>query len=177
MNESLNYESLFREIYENYYDRVLSYIKARVNDHTIAEDLTSDVFFRCYKNIQKFDSSKASESTWIFTITKNLLKNYYRDKKEVAYIDSMEGFDIPYEEEFDQAIRLEEIRTFLDREIAKLDSIKRQIIMMRFYDEMKTEEIAAALGMSDGNVRVIITRTLKKLRGGAEADNVIEFGF
>lgn len=89
----------------------------------------------------------------------------------------MEGFDIPYEEEFDQAIRLEEIRTFLDREIAKLDSIKRQIIMMRFYDEMKTEEIAAALGMSDGNVRVIITRTLKKLRVGAEADNVIEFGF
>ncbi len=65
------YEDLFQEIYEDYYSKILSYIGARVNDSCVAEDLTSDVFFKCYKNIERYDPSKAAISTWIFTITNN----------------------------------------------------------------------------------------------------------
>ena len=159
--QSKDYDILFEEIYTNYYGKVLSYLTGKVSDRNVAEDLAGDVFLRCYKNIQKFDASKGSESTWVFTITKNLLKNYYRDRKVNASIDNMEGFDVAdeqdVEEEIAQALRLEEIREFLDREIAKLDSVKRQILLMRYYDEMSSNEIAQIMNMTPGNVRVILT--------------------
>ena len=89
----------------------------------------------------------------------------------------MDGFDVAdeqdVEEEIEQSQRLEEIREFLDREIAKLDSVKRQILMMRYYDEMSSNEIARVMNMTPGNVRVILTRTLKKLRVGAD-DGIIK---
>lgn len=176
---SKDYDILFEEIYTNYYGKVLSYLTGKVSDRNVAEDLAGDVFLRCYKNIQKFDASKGSESTWIFMITKNLLKNYYRDRKVNASIDNMEGFDVAdeqdVEEEIAQALRLEEIREFLDREIAKLDSVKRQILLMRYYDEMSSNEIAQIMNMTPGNVRVILTRTLNKLRIGAD-DDIVKLG-
>ena len=60
-------------------------------------------------------------------------------------------------------------------EIAKLDSVKRQILLMRYYDEMSSNEIAKVMNMTPGNVRVILTRTLNKLRIGAE-DDVVKLG-
>lgn len=157
-------EKLFQEIYEDYYKKVLAYIRARVNDTYAAEDLASDVFFKCYKNIDRYDPAKAAVSTWIFTITNNTLKNYYRDRKPSSSIDNMEGFEIPYEDDFDQAMRLEEIREYLDEALAELDEVKRRILLMRYYDEMKTKDIAETMGMTDANVRVILTRTLHKLQ-------------
>ena len=175
--EKINYDRLFEDLYRNYYGKVLSYLTYKIGDRNISEDLAGDVFLRCYKNIRKFDEAKGAESTWVFTITKNLLKNYYRDRKVTSSIDDMDGFDVAdeqdVEEEIEQSQRLEEIREFLDREIAKLDSVKRQILMMRYYDEMSSNEIARVMNMTPGNVRVILTRTLKKLRVGAD-DGIIK---
>ena len=61
-------------------------------------------------------------------------------------------------------MRLEEIREYLDEALAELDEVKRRILLMRYYDEMKTKDIAEAMGMTDANVRVILTRTLHKLQ-------------
>lgn len=168
-------EALFQEIYEEYYDRILNYIKGKVSNHHIAEDLTSDVFFRCYNNIEKYDSSKASVSTWIFTITNNRLKNYYRDRKITSSIDVMEeeGFEVPYEDDFDQAMRLEEIRQYLDGALAQLDETKRQILVMRYYQDMKTGDIAEALGLTPSNVRVTLSRLLNRLRIDAEDSELL----
>ena len=99
-------EALFQEIYEEFYQKVLSYIRSRVGDAYTAEDLTSDVFFKCYKNIDRYDPEKAAVSTWVFTITNNTLKNHYRDTKPTSSIDNMEGFEIPYEDDFDQAMQI-----------------------------------------------------------------------
>lgn len=166
-------EALFQQIYEEYYNKVLSYINSRVNDTYVAEDLTSDVFFKCYKSIDRYDSSKAAVSTWIFTITNNTLKNHYRDRKPTSSIDSMEGFEIPYEDDFDHAMRLEEISLYLDEALAKLDETKRQILLMRYYDNMKTKDIAEAMGLTQSNVRVILTRTLHKLQIDAQDSELL----
>ena len=168
------HEDLFQEIYEDYYSKILSYIGAKVNDSCVAEDLTSDVFFKCYKNIDRYDPSKAAISTWIFTITNNTLKNYYRDRKQTASLDNMEGFEIPYEDDFDQAMRLEEIRQYLDEALSQLDETKRRILLMRYYDEMPTKDIAEELGMTPGNVRVILTRTLHRLQIDAKDSELLQ---
>ena len=172
--ENANNEKLFQQIYEDYYSRVLSYINARVKDPYKAEDLASDVFFKCYKNIDRYDEEKAAVSTWVFTIASNTLKNYYRDKRPTASIDNMEGFDVPYEEDFDHAMRLEEIRKYLDDALSKLDETKRQILLMRYYDDMKTGDIAEELGLSPSNVRVILSRTLHQLNVQVKDSEILQ---
>jgi len=172
MSEST--EQLFHEMWVDYYDKVNSYIYARVSDYHTAEDLTSEVFFRCYKSIERYDPERASASTWIFTITKNLLKNYYRDKKPSVSIDGMEGFDLPYEDDFDRAIRLEEIKNFLDEAMAGLDETKVRLLKMRFYDEMKTKDIAEKLELTEVNVRVMLSRTLKQLNVYVEGSDILQ---
>lgn len=167
-------DRFFEEIYRDFKDKVESYIRARVNDHHVAEDLTSDVFFKCYKNIERYDPEKAAVSTWVFTIVNNTLKNYYRDRKGTASLDDMEGFEPSFEEDMDRAMRLDEIRQYLDEVLEDLEEIKRRILLMRYYDEMKTKDIADALGMTPGNVRVILTRTLKKLNVDAKDSELLQ---
>lgn len=161
--ENLSRDEFFQSIYEDYYNRVLSYIRGRVNNPQDAEDLASDVFFKCYKNIDRYDPKKASVSTWVFTITSNTLKNYYRDNRATVSMDGMEGFEIPFEEDFDQAVRLEEIRQYLDRVLEDLDEKNRKVLLMRYYDEMKTADIAEEMDLSPGHVRVMLSRTLHRL--------------
>ena len=167
-------DRLFEEIYRDFKDKVESYIRARVNDHHVAEDLASDVFFKVYKNIERYDPEKAAVSTWVFTIVSNTLKNYYRDRKSTASLDDMEGFEPSFEEDMDRAMRLDEIRQYLDEVLEDLDETRRRILLMRYYDEMKTKDIADALGMTAGNVRVILTRTLKKLNVDARDSELLQ---
>ena len=176
--DNSNHMKLMEDMFNDYYRKVRGFFVGKIGNEYDAEDLTSKVFLRCYENIDKFDPSKGSESTWIFTIARNLLKNYYRDRKVTASIDNMEGFeivdDVDVEEEIGHAERLEEIRAFLDPRIDKLDGVKRQILMMRYYDEMNSKDIAQVMHMTAGNVRIILKRTLDKLRVEAGEDNVIK---
>ena len=139
-----------------------------------AEELCQDVFEQVCRSLERYDAAKASVSTWIFTITRNLLKNYYRDKKPFVSIDEMEGFDVPYEDDFDQAMRLEEIRHFLDEAMSDMDDLKIRMLKMRYQDEMKTREIALELGMSESNVRVTLSRTMKKLNLYAQGNDILQ---
>lgn len=179
---------LFQEIYEDYYQKVLSYIRSKVGDHHIAEDLTSDVFFKCYKNIENYDPAKAGISTWVFTITSNLLKNYYRDRKQTISLDARITGDEDGREMMDtlaaedptpeeitvQAARLEEIRAYLDEAMAELDETKQRILVMRYYDEMKTKDIADKLGLTESNVRVTLSRLLKRLNIEARSSGIMQ---
>lgn len=156
--------SHFESIYKHFYPRIVSYIYSKIQDAVISEDLAEEVFFRCYKNYDRFDSSKASMSTWLFVITKNILKNHYRDKKQNVHIEEIENFDVIEYVDFDEAIYLEEISRIIDCGLKSLNSIQRDIVIMKYYKQMDTKEIAQALDMTTGNVRVVLSRALKKLR-------------
>ena len=64
-----------------YYLKILTFIHKRVLDLYEAEELTGDVFLSFYRNMDSYDEEKGSIATWLYAITANRLKNYYRDKK------------------------------------------------------------------------------------------------
>ena len=63
-------------LYAQYSSKVMGYIHARVRNRADAEDLCSDVFEKIQRKLEDFDPSKASVSTWIFTITRNTVIDY-----------------------------------------------------------------------------------------------------
>ena len=154
----------FEKVYERYFFDVLRFVCKRIENRQEAEDLTSEVFLYCYKNYSRYDPRKSSISTWLFLVVKSMLKTYYRDKKTHLDISDFEDWLLSDSDDLARAIYLEQLRSFLAEQIKLLPDRQQQAIVMRFFQEKDFDEIAAALDTSAGNVRVMLTRALAKMR-------------
>ena len=92
----MKYEE-FERIYQEYYLKILTFIHKRVPDLYEAEELTGDVFLSFYRNMDSYDEEKGSIATWLYAITANRLKNYYRDKKTHYSLEILKQQTIPRE--------------------------------------------------------------------------------
>jgi RNA polymerase sigma factor (sigma-70 family) len=157
----------FAGLYEQYLPKVYRYVSYRVNDVHSAEDLTSTVFEKALAKFKSFNPQKAQFSTWIFTIARNTLIDYYRTNRRsqtVTLEDPAEAGreDIGWEEASERA---EEIRR-LNSCVALLSRQEQEIIALKFGGEMNNRQIAAQLALTESNVGVILYRTVRKLRDG-----------
>jgi RNA polymerase sigma-70 factor (ECF subfamily) len=66
------------KLYNENYNKILAFLKTKVRNMSDAEELAQDVFLKANKFIDKYDEEKASVSTWLYTIAKNTLIDYYR---------------------------------------------------------------------------------------------------
>lgn len=158
--ENLTFDSFYNE----YYNQVYWYIYKKINNTEDAQDLAGDVFCSCYKNFEKYDPQKSSITTWLYVIVNNRLKNYYRDRKTNVSID--DDFDESYfavEDNMEQAVVLEEYRELLANAISAMPEKYQLIIILKFFGEKHSEEIAEIMDMSAINVRVTLSRALKKI--------------
>lgn len=147
------------EIFEMYKDYVMrsSYIMlGRVEE---AEDVTENVFFKIFTRIQSFDIERDFRP-WLSRIIINETRNYisknkinlFKDNTNQEYVES--SINLNREEIMD-------IRESLKR----LTQKEKEIITLRYYDELTIEEISKILKLPKNTVKVRIHRTLKKLRG------------
>ena len=72
------------QIYIEYVDKVRRYVKGKIQNQQEVEDLVSSIFVKVYQNISSFDRKKASISTWIYTITRNTVIDYFKAHKIVC---------------------------------------------------------------------------------------------
>ncbi len=163
-------EEAFEEVYNRYYLSVYLYLFKRIRHQQDAEDLANDVFLACYKNFGSYDPAKASMITWIFVIASNRLKNYYRDRREFFYLDDRaHASELPAGEPLEQAVLLEEGRAAVRDAIDALPERQREIVLLRYFRGLNSNEIGERIGASPGNVRVLLNRALGRLRAYLES--------
>ena len=163
----------FESIYNRLYIPVYKYFAKRLSDKAFCEDLTSEVFYSCYKNFDRYNPAKATIETWIYSIAANRLKNHYRDKKDALPIDEVGiARNLFANPDFEGAVYLTQMKTHLETVLKSLTERERRAIELRYYSELSSEEIAQKLGTTAGNVRVILTRTLKKIAISFEAKGI-----
>jgi RNA polymerase sigma factor (sigma-70 family) len=158
---------LFGRLYEQYLPRIFQYMSYRVGDRTAAEDLTSDIFNKALTNFTKYDSGKATFPTWIFSIARNTLIDYYRRRSREQKLQKeaeskVLAFSTSPEEE---ASRLEEVRKLRDC-LSLLNMNEQELISLKFSGEMTNREISQIIGLSESNVGTILCRAVRKLRDG-----------
>lgn len=159
----------YEDFYAEHYSRVLNYTRNKITVTEDAEDLVSDVFLYCYHHYEDYDPEKSSITTWLYLILNSRIKNYYRD--HVTYADYEVVSDVMQDEsiDLDQGVYLEQLHSFLMKAIKSLPQRQQTIIMMRYFEDRSSEDIAKALGITPGNVRVLLSRALDKLSSGNEA--------
>ncbi|MBP3237795.1 MAG: sigma-70 family RNA polymerase sigma factor [Lachnospiraceae bacterium] len=162
----------FEDYYKLYYEQVKKFILKRVGDEQVAEDLTSDVFTSCLDSFDRFDPEKASFRTWLFVITKNRLKNYFRDRKIFDELSDECAVYERFEDEIVQAQYLSMLRDDIATALLTLPLVQKEIVKRRYFMNQNSFEIAEILGISPVNVRVQLSRALVKLREYLEESGV-----
>ena len=150
----------FGQIYNLFYRRIYRYCKFNLAGE--AQDICQETFLRAYKSLGKFSEKRGgSFQAYLFAIARNLIIDYRRKKKDVLL---KEYQDIGEEDDLDERIDKKRENQKLKEAIAKLAETDRQIVVLRYFEEMTTYEVAKAVGMREGALRVRLHRTLKKLK-------------
>lgn len=154
----------YEDFYNNNHRRVLYYVQNKINSIEDAEDLTSEVFMYCYTHYDDYDPEKSSITTWLYLIVNSRIKNFYRDHN-ITYVDYEDVSETMQDQniDLDEGIYLEQLHDALMKAIKRLSERQQKIVMMRYFDNCSSEEIASRLGISPGNVRVLLSRALDKL--------------
>ena len=155
--------SNFARVYDEHVWRVYGFLAYRLGDRDPAEDLTQATFERALRAWSRFDPRRASESTWLLAIARNLLIDHHRRERRTSpsrwtrtgpgrawtrgaptnSTGAVGGSGRPRERD-------------------------REMMALRYGGDMTGPEIAELLGLTLANVQQIVSRSLRKLRGVLE---------
>jgi RNA polymerase sigma-70 factor (ECF subfamily) len=156
-------EGAFARLYDTYYDRVFRYVLYRVGRVEDAEDLAQKVFLQAWRALGRYHRTEAPFVAWLLTIAHNSTVSFFRSQRPA---DTLE-FDVvdrsPWHDP-DTTLESRYEQERIRKAILELSSDQQQVVTMHFLEDFGYPDIAAALGKSEGNVRVIQHRALQQLR-------------
>lgn len=143
-----------------------------------AEDLTQDVFLRVYRTLGSFRVAQGNFTTWLTSLTRNLLIDHYRKTRKDRLADSLDDQLATLEEKEVLASKPEVIATdretgeLLQAALGKLSPDLREAVILRDLQEMEYREIGQVLKIPEGTVksrinrgRATLGRILKRMAG------------
>jgi RNA polymerase sigma-70 factor (ECF subfamily) len=149
-------------LYKQYYTRIYRYCRINLYHGQIAEDVCQEVFIRAWKALPKFTLKDGGTfQAFLFRIARNLIIDLSRKKKEVPLEHVGE---ISKEDNLIEGISRKEDIQRVKTALEKLTDIDRQIIILRYFEELSHSEAAKILNMREGALRVRTMRLLKKLK-------------
>jgi len=170
MNDVIHKEQVYldykEQVYLDYKDRVYGYIITKVANPHEAEDLLSCVFLKIYQKLDRYDSTKASLSTWIYTITHNEVCNFFRAKAKhglVVDIEDVTELSDGAEPFIEKLLKEEEIET-LAKALERLPERERDIIILRYYHGYTPTEVAELMKISYSNAKFLQHRAIGMLK-------------
>jgi RNA polymerase sigma-70 factor (ECF subfamily) len=154
----------FRCLVEAHQARVIGTISKMLGSDAEAEDLAQQVFIRIWKSAPRYRPT-AKFTTWLFRITRNLVFNELRRKRH--FVDQADEMPEPAErrdQEPDKVLMEGELQSAIQNAIDQLPESQRLAIILRRYEGMAYEEIAAVIGTSVPAVKSILFRARAELR-------------
>ncbi|MFP4465715.1 MAG: RNA polymerase sigma factor [Candidatus Goldiibacteriota bacterium] len=175
IEKSLKEPEAFGKIFEAYYPAIFRYILHRTADVHAASDAASETFMKAYKNIHKYRDKGYSITAWLYKIAGNEVNLWFRrNKKEKESFDSGNYPELkdesvlsdPSHELYEAALEVEKNEEFkaVSKALAQMDEKYREVIVLRFWEDMKIEEICRITGKKSGTVKSLISRGTGILR-------------
>lgn len=160
----------FRELVETYQSVVVGTVSRMLGNPSDAEDIAQQVFLRIWRNAKRYQPD-AKFTTYLFTITRNLVFNESRRRSRKNEVSSDEReasshqqAEAPSDARPDAAALHRELQKAVDQAIAALPETQRLAVVLRRYEEMPYEEIGAVLNLSVPAVKSVLFRARGALR-------------
>lgn len=153
----------FGVLYERYLDRIYRYLRLRLGNDRDAEDLAEMVFVRAFESIGRYEDRGWPFSAYLYQIGRNVLADHYRKLKHTSPLDQME----PVESSglsVDELVIYRERLDLVKEALQTLPEDYQEVIRLRVILKLPTESTARWLNRSQGAVRVLLYRALRRLR-------------
>lgn len=152
---------IYSDLYDKYVDKIYNFVYLKTFSVSDSEDITSEVFFNAYDKIDSFkEKSWATFQSWIYKIAYNKVIDFYRNKKENTSFEEVEDF-LWYNEELSKSIdnkdKLKEIFEYINT----LKKEHKEVLIMRFWEDLNYKEISHITSMSENNCKKIVSRNMK----------------
>ena len=161
----------WEEIVQRYHRRIYNICYRFSGSPDQAQDLTQEVFIKMYGSLKSYDSQRAAFMTWMTTITRNLLVDYFRKTKQERMTDSLDGATSEHEDALplseripdkalppDARVQSRETKEAVHRALQKLSPDLREAVILRDLQDMDYREIATVLRVPEGTVKSRINR-------------------
>lgn len=162
-------EDLIDEIMNKYGQEVLQLVYSYVNNKEVAEDLTQDIFVKCYKSLHTY-KGKSDVKTWLWRIAINQCKDYIKswyNKKVIVTED-----DFMYMESQKESVEQTVMQNAEDRELASavmnLPIKYREVIYLFYYEELSIKEIATVIDVKENTIKTRLKKAKELLKKGLE---------
>lgn len=160
----------FRTLVERHQDAVVGTVAKMLGNPAEAEDISQQVFLRIWRHAKHY-RPEAKFTTYLFTITRNLVFNETRrrrNRREVSTDEREESSHLQVEADPDRqpdsALLQAELQQAVDAAIAALPAAQRMAVVLRRYEQMPYEEIAVVLDLSVSAVKSLLFRARTTLR-------------
>jgi len=153
----------FRQLVDKYKERIYWHARKIVVDHEDADDVTQETFIKVYRALKDF--REASQLfTWIYRITTNEALSLLK-KKQKRSATSMDEVYEEIENSFnsDPLISGEEIQLKLQKALLQLPEKQRLVFNMKYFDDLKYDEISEITGTSVGGLKASYHLAVKKI--------------
>jgi len=156
-------QKAFNILVRKYQERIYWLVRKMVIDHDDANDLTQDVFIKVWKSLEKFQG-QAQLYTWIYKIATNECLTFLaRKKKRYFFSIGDENKELQKKLETSDYISGDELQLKLQKAILTLPDKQRLVFNMKYYDDLKYEEMSTILGTSVGALKTSYHLATKKI--------------
>jgi RNA polymerase sigma-70 factor (ECF subfamily) len=165
MNEKILKKALtgdkkaFGQLYNEYFDPLWRYVYSRIKNKEITSDIVSESFIALYENIKSIKYSKATKS-YLYKIAKNKLIKFYSEEKTILLSEFSED-RIEIKKNTKRKIS-EKLIIKLEEILKKIPGNYEEVLRLRFLAGLKIREVAEILNKSEGNIKVLQNRAIKK---------------
>jgi len=152
----------FGVLFDKYSKKIYRFIFYKVSSNEIAEDLTSQCFLKTWEHLTTGTKIKNFQQ-WIYRVSRNLVIDYYRSREKEELPLIYQDDEILHESLVvnpDNNLNSDELKAL----ILTLKSDIREIILLKYVEDLSIKEIAKIVDKSPGNIRVIIHRAIQELK-------------
>jgi RNA polymerase sigma-70 factor (ECF subfamily) len=173
----------FGELYDEYYSKILGYCLKRTANIQIAEDLTSEVFFKALNKLWQFRWRNISFSSWLYKIATNEINDYYKEKYRPSisldYLQERIGYDVPTEDNSQRDLIDKEIQN--EKQLAYYKIIRylkdlpikyQEVITLKYFEYKKISEISEILGKKEGTIKSLLSRGIDMLQRKMQENSI-----
>jgi RNA polymerase sigma-70 factor (ECF subfamily) len=150
-------------LYEKYYDRIVRYIFVRIGDQSEAENLAGDVFLKALKSFDSFHGNGEQIRSWLFKIAHNLMVDYVRKASKQKFI-LFNDIEIPDKSSIEETVEKKFEVEKLSKALKQLTPAQREVIGLRYFAGLSSDEVGKILGKSSGSVRQMQWAAVEALR-------------
>lgn len=154
-----------------YQDQLFGYAVRLLQNRFDAQEVTQDTFIRAYQALSsQYDEAQCRNLAlrpWLFRIAHNLASNRRRTRvreEPLPASDDQHELMLPYVSSTEQQLETVEERTRLEHALSRLSRESRELILLRFLEEMSYAEIVMVVGTTEAAVRGKVFRALRQLR-------------